>query len=66
MTMLDRVLDSSLIPRDQHGILTQTTNSTDTAPDVAHFSGVVDVMIGSQGESPQLQGMLLHKNLLSR
>ena len=63
MTLLDRVLDSSLIPRDRHSISTQTTNSTDTAPDAAHFSGVADLMIESQGESPQLQGMLLHLRL---
>ena len=43
MTMLDRVLDSSLIPNDQHGLSALTTHSTDTAPDAAQFSGVADI-----------------------
>ena len=40
-----------------------TTNSTDTTPDAAQFSGVADVMIESQEESPQLKGLLLNLRL---
>ena len=59
MIVYDRIFDSSLILPDQQGISAPITLATDTTLDAARISGVADVMIESQVESPHLQGALL-------
>jgi len=63
--VLDKIFDPSLILPDQQGISAPTTRTTDTIPKAVRISGVADVMIESQGESPQLQGALLRLRLQS-